>query len=185
MQLATLKHSVLGFVLVLLSATTSIACMCGDTPTVTDARDSALMVFSGKVVDAEYRDGAYFPNGKSAGSELTAHFRVDRWWKGEPLPDIFLFTEQYQAADYSISVSTCAYQFEVGKRYLVYAGFFLGRLRAIYCSRTSVIEKATEDLEVLGKGRPPVIRSKTSFKRRRPTTRWTGAAGARRLRAKG
>ena len=159
MKVSVLKNCFFIIVLLLLAATSSFACMCGDTgPTVAEARDNALMVFSGRVADAEYREGAFDFMGKPAGAELTAHFRVDRWWKGEPLPDIFLFTEQYQAANYSISVVDCAYQFEIGKRYLVYAGFFLGRLRAIYCSRTSEIEKATEDLTLLGHGRRPVGR---------------------------
>ena len=153
MKVSLLKSGFFGMVFALLTASSSLACMCGDTrPTVAEARDKALMVFSGRVVATEYRDGA-FDGGKPAGAELTAHFRIGRWWKGEPLPDIFLFTEQYQAADYSISVVDCAYRFEVGKRYLVYAGFFLGRLRAIYCSRTSEIDKAAEDLKLLGHGK--------------------------------
>jgi len=148
-------------VLLILAATSSFACMCGDTPTVGDARNNALMVFSGTLVDTEYRDGAFFADGKPAGAELVAHFEVDRWWKGSPLPEIFLFTEQYQAVDHSISVSDCAFRFDVGKRYLVYAGFFFGRLRAIYCSRTAEIAKAAEDLKLLGNGSRLVRKRRT------------------------
>jgi hypothetical protein len=119
------------------------------------------MVFSGRVVDDEYRDGALFADTFPAGAELVAHFKIDRWWKGERLPEIFLFTEQFLAADHSISVSDCAYRFEVGKRYLVYAGFFFGRLRVIYCSRTSEIAKAFDDMKALGNGRPPMRRRRT------------------------
>jgi hypothetical protein len=162
MLFAVLRFGVSAVVLVLLAATSGFACTCGDTrPTVAEARDNALMVFSGSVVDDEYRAGATFPDGKPAGAELVARFKIDRWWKGERLPEIFLFTEQFLAADHSISVSDCAYRFEVGGRYLVYAGFFLGRLRAIYCSRTSEITKALDDLKVLGSGRPPMRRRHT------------------------
>ncbi len=170
MALATFKIGFFGVVLILLGAGSCFACMCGETPTVAESRDNALMVFSGRVVESEYRDGAIFPDGKRAGAELTARFTIDRWWKGSPIPEIFLFTEQYQAADHSISVSTCAYRFEVGKRYLVYAGFFFGRLRAIYCSRTSEIEKASEDLKLLGKGRTPGKHG-ALLNPRRPTNR--------------
>jgi hypothetical protein len=163
MEVTVFKYVFFAVVLVLLAATSCIACMCGDTrPSVAEARDNALMVFSGRVVDDEYRDGASFPDGKPAGAELVARFKIDRWWKGDHLPEIFLFTEQFVAADHSISVSDCAYRFEVGKRYLVYAGFFLGRLRAIYCSRTAEIAKATEDLKILGNGTPPARRRRAS-----------------------
>jgi len=156
MQVLFLKTYLRSLVLVMLGATSSFACTCGDAVlTVAEARDNALMVFSGSVVHDEYRNGATFPDGRPAGAELVARFKIDRWWKGPALPQLFLFTEQYLAADHSINVSTCAYRFEVGQRYLVYAGFFLGRLRAIYCSRTSLIEKATEDLKLLGNGAPP------------------------------
>jgi hypothetical protein len=175
MQIAILKRCLGSLVLVMLAAASSFACMCGDTrQTVAEARDNALMVFSGAVSDDEYRDGATFPDGRPAGAELVARFKIDRWWKGPAIPEVFLFTEQYQAPDHSISVSTCAYEFEVGKRYLVYAGYFLGRLRASYCSRTSVIENATEDLKVLGKGKPP-IRRRREVRRIEPMLKLKGS----------
>lgn len=143
------------FVLILLCAESVSACMCGGTPSVAEARRNALAVFSGKVIAAGYQKGAVHPDGKPAGEELTVRFQVERWWKGNLAREVVLFTEQYRAPDFSISVSTCAYQFEVGKRYIVYANFFFGRLRAAYCSRTAEIERAGEDLKVLGRSKRP------------------------------
>ena len=149
------KLTLLVFVMLLLSAESASACMCGDTPSVAEARRNATVVFLGKVVSSEYQKGAKYPDGHDAGEELTMRFRVERWWKGNLTPEVVLFTEQYQAPDLSISVSTCAYQFKVGRRYIVYAGMIDGRLRAVYCSRTSEAEKAGEDLRLLGRGRKP------------------------------
>ena len=147
-----LRSALFGAALILFGAGSSFACTCGDTPpSVAEARDNALAVFSGKVVDTEYRDGAVFLDGTRAGAELTVRFKIERWWKGDPIPEVFLFTEQY-ASDSSMIVSDCAARFEIGKRYLVYASFFFGRLRATYCSRTSEIGRASEDLKLLGKG---------------------------------
>ena len=124
--------------------------MC-ESITVEQARDNALAVFSGRVISSEYRDTpVVFQDGKPQ-KELTVRFKVERWWKGYDVTEVFLFTEQYQAVDFSISVSDCAIQFEAGKRYLVYANFFFDRLRASYCSRTAVLERAKEDLKILNR----------------------------------
>ena len=142
------------FVMLLLGSEPAVACMCFGKPSVTEARRNARAVFLGTVVSSEYREGAKYPDGKDAGEELTMRFSVERWWKGNLTPEVVLFTEQYRAPDLSVSVVNCAYQFEVGKRYLVYA-VLDGKLRAAYCSRTSEAEKAGEDLRVLGKGKRP------------------------------
>lgn len=149
------KFILLASAMLIFSAESALACMCGGTPSVAEARRNASAVFLGKVVSSEYQKGAKYPNGKDAGEELTMRFRVERWWKGNPTSEVVLFTEQYQAPDLSISISTCASQFEVGKRYIVYAGILDGKLRAVYCSRTSEVEKAAEDLRLLGRGRRP------------------------------
>ncbi|HEV2802590.1 MAG TPA: hypothetical protein VGW12_19110 [Pyrinomonadaceae bacterium] len=148
------KLTLLAFVGLLLCAESALACMCGDTPSVAKARRDAHLVFSGKALSSEYQESAKYPNGKDAGEELTMRFRVERWWKGNLTPEVVLFTERYRMPDLSISVVNCAYQFEVGKRYIVYA-VLDGKLRAAYCSRTSAVEEAREDLRLLGQGRKP------------------------------
>jgi hypothetical protein len=150
------KFILLALALILLSAEAVSACVCARTPSVIEARHNALAVFSGRVIADEYVEGALYPDGRPAGAELTVRFQVERWWKGSFAPEVVLFTGEYRADDLSsISESTCAYQFQVGRRYLVYADFFFGRLRAAYCSRTDNLEQAGEDLRILGRGRRP------------------------------
>ena len=152
------KFIILTSLLLVFNVGSVLACTCGYTPSVAQAKREADIVFLGEAADSKYQKGAVFPNGKDAGEELTIRFEVERWWKGGNAADVVLFTEQYQSADYSISVSTCAFQFDVGERYVVYARRAEdGKLRATYCSRTSKAEKAKEDLKQLGKGRNPKI----------------------------
>jgi hypothetical protein len=131
--------------------------MCGDDkPTVAEARHAARIVFLGEVIALEYEPVAPTQSGK-AREELTARFHVERVWKGNLAREVVLFTEQYQAPDFSISVVICAYQFTVGKRYVVFAGVSSAdqKPRALYCSRTAEVEKAREDLRALGRGKKP------------------------------
>jgi hypothetical protein len=130
--------------------------MCGNIPSVGEARRTAHIVFLGKVVASEFEQGAASRNEKGA-QELAARFRVERVWKGNLAREVVLFTEQYQSPDFSISVVICAPQFTVGKRYVIYAGFSSSdqKPRALYCSRTSEVEKAREDLRLLGRGKKP------------------------------
>ena len=145
------------FALLIFSCEPALGCMCGDKPTVAEARRAARIVFLGKVIASEYELVAANRNAKEAREELTARFRVERVWKGNLEREVVLFTEQYQAPDFSISVVNCAYQFIVGKRYVIYAGFSSSdqKPRALYCSRTSEVEKAREDLRLLGRGKKP------------------------------
>ena len=177
------KFILLACAMLILSTESALACMCFGTPSVAEARRNASAVFVGKVVSSEYQKGAKYPGGKDAGEELTMRFRVERWWKGNLMPEVILFTEQYRGPDLSISVVNCAYQFEVGKRYIVYAGVLDGKLRAIYCSRTSEVEKAREDLRLLGRGRVPRGRGGAFHGRRsltmactRPRIAWPSSA---------
>ncbi len=151
------RFILLAFIMLVLRTEPALACICSGKPRVAEALRHASAVFLGKVVSSEYQKGAKYPDGRDAGEELTMRFRVERWWRGGLTPEVVLFTEQYLAPNFTISVSTCAYQFEVGKRYIVYAGhpFSDGKLRAVSCSRTSEVEKAGEELRALGKWRKP------------------------------
>lgn len=133
-----------------------IACTCGKIPSVTQAKREADVVFLGEAVSSEYKKDTAFPDRKDADEELTIRFEVERWWKGKNTASVVLYTEQYQSADFSISVSTCAFTFDLGKHYVVYARRAEdGKLRATYCSRTSEVQNAEEDLKQLGKGIKP------------------------------
>jgi hypothetical protein len=66
---------------------------------------------------------------------------VDRIWKGAHCGTVTVQTASDSAA--------CGYSFEVGRTYLVYA-FKEGGLSTNICTRTRVIEEASEDLAALG-----------------------------------
>ena len=55
------------------------------------------------------------------------------------------------------SLSMCGTSFMKDQRYLVYATGRAGRRQYIMCSRTALLDKAGDDLKVLGKGRKPAV----------------------------
>ncbi len=74
-------------------------------------------------------------------------FEVSRVWKGDVAARAVVFSHKHGA--------TCGRSYKVGVTYLVYARDQDGRLRDGLCSRTRPIDKAQEDLAVLGDGKPP------------------------------
>jgi hypothetical protein len=142
--------------------------MCGDKPSVGEARRNASIVFLGEVTGSEFE---LEPAKNAEGArELAARFRVERVWKGNLTRAVVLFTEQYQASDFSLSVVICAPQFTVGKRYMIYASLSSSdqKPRALYCSRTSEVAKASEDLKILGRGRKPRKAASQLFQTAKP-----------------
>lgn len=148
----------LALALLLFSGKSVLACMCGNTPSVWEARDDAQVVFLGKAISSEYQKGSVSQNGTVLGEELAVRFKVERWWKGKASDEVVIFADQYRAPDQSISISTCGMEYKIGKDYLIYAveysfdGKFDGKLRAAYCSRSAEREDAKKDLKKLGKG---------------------------------
>ena len=110
----------------------AIACSCERPLTPSEAIESAVAVFSGKVID----DDAGFPWRK-------VKFSVERFWKGSLEENIIISTGSLGA--------NCGYPFEKGERYLVYASSE-NLLGTNSCSRTRPITYADEYLSILGKG---------------------------------
>ena len=71
-------------------------------------------------------------------------FKVEKFWKGPRAKKISL---KYIGSD-------CAYQFVVGKKYLVYA-YGKEILSTSICTRTKELDKASDDLKELGEGEEP------------------------------
>lgn len=146
--------------IIVLEVVPASACTCAAV-SVQDARDAAELVFLGTAEKIEYRKDAIYPSGENAGDEMGMRFKVKRWWKGKNVDEVVIFTESYLAPDrQSISRSTCRpeiFDFIIGKEYVVYArtDSYDGILRVTICSRTTIIEKAKEDLKKLGKGKKP------------------------------
>jgi hypothetical protein len=73
--------------------------------------------------------------------------KVKEFWKGQMSKEVTINTRSSSAA--------CGYEFEVGKSYLIFAkSSDDGNLTTGLCL-TNEIEKAEEDLKMLGKGKKP------------------------------
>lgn len=94
-------------------------------------------VFSGEVLEIVDR-----------AKDRDVTFRVGEYWKGDVLEQITVSTDSLN--------SSCAFHFEVGKSYLVFANLWEGSLYTAACSRNRDLKKADEVLKVLGKGETPV-----------------------------
>jgi hypothetical protein len=129
-------------VLMFVAYTSASACVC-DLPlkrvslkkAVAKAKSEATTVFSGQVIDLD---------------DSFVKFRVERLWKGASTEEIVLVnTGVGGAVSGHRVISTCAYNFKAGEKYLVYAHGAGAKLQTHKCTRTAVIEGAAEDVRVL------------------------------------
>ena len=80
---------------------------------------------------------------------VTVKLGVERFWKGDLGEEVSLTTGR--------GGGDCGYQFEVGRKYLVYAyGANKTQLSTNICQRTTALSDAVVDLKWLGKGKPVV-----------------------------
>ena len=162
-SLSTLRRGLLIFALILsflgqfaLDVTPALACSCApETPQ--GYFDYASVVFSGKVIDNDYRSyylAFDFTNGfHQSLRDPSARFETIRVWKGVVGPSIVITTEN----------STCGYSFPVGETFLVYAvEETVGLQTVLYtnvCTGTTSFLFATDyladHLDFLGEGTAP------------------------------
>lgn len=99
-----------------------------------DLKGSAA-VFLGEVVKVRISEGL-----------REARLRVSRVWKGDIAEEVTVFEPANSAESPN---------YQVGVRYLVFAGMRDGRLFTGMCSRTRPAASAQRDLRQLGEGRKP------------------------------
>lgn len=104
-------------------------------------------------LEAAARSAAVFEGRSFAttreGNLVRYEFEVLRVWKGEVGSRVTVTS--------AVSSATCGRSFETGVPYVVYAGSGVaGDLSDTSCSRSRPSSHASEDLELLGAGRPPV-----------------------------
>jgi len=131
--------------------TTVYACVVVPPGTPLEELGESATVFSGKVVEIQMGE-----RDSSAGHKINAvFFEVDRYWKTTEefngYRTLVVFTE--------LSGDVCGYEFEGGKKYLVYAGINQndGSLYTGVGTRTQPIENAQEDLAALDVGFEPTV----------------------------
>jgi hypothetical protein len=131
----------------------SFACSCAEVKTPEEGLTNSDNVFSGKVVDI-----------KRVGDENKVLFKVSSVWKGDSQTQLILYT--------SLSEASCGFEFQTGEEYLVYANKIDdGRLHTSFCSRTTLLSNAEEDLRVLEKGDTPAKQVELSSEMNQPVTK--------------
>ena len=115
---------------------TSYACKCVEPKSPTEELEESSAVFSGKVIDQLEKGRTQF-----------ILFEVKESWKGLNESQVIVETVN--------SSSSCGYEFEDGKEYMVYTNETDGHLQVSLCSRTDLLSAASEDLDGLGKGEEP------------------------------
>jgi hypothetical protein len=96
-------------------------------------------VFSGEVLEI---------NEIPQSLDVSVKIKVETVWKGSPFREVTIITPNNSAS--------CGYPFEVGKSYVVFANRTdKNYLTTGLCLRNREVNKATEELKILGKGKKP------------------------------
>ena len=145
------KYIYIPFALVIFlfaSVEKSLACSCVASlepvkKQIEGAFTNSAAIFSGEVIEIKES-----PTNKYS---VLIKLKVDKSWKGESQAEITIITAKDSAM--------CGYNFEVGKKYLVYANGKKDELSAYNCSRTTTFSN-TGDAKYLDK----LKRKKTNSK---------------------
>ncbi|QOR64775.1 hypothetical protein IM538_13000 [Cytobacillus suaedae] len=115
-----------------------MACDCYVPETAHEALEKADAVFKGKVLQLKKE--------RIKGETYNvALFSVSETWKGINETQVTVFTDW----------TSCHFNFEVGKEYLLYPNKLKGELNVIDCGRSAETQFAANDLLELGKGGEP------------------------------
>jgi hypothetical protein len=106
---------------------------------VKDAYAKSSSIFLGQVTEVR----------KSSGNNLIK-FKVEKSWNGKFQKEITISTPSDSAM--------CGYEFQIGKKYVVYASGETGKLSTYLCTRTATAT-ANKDVAVLNKIKKPKIKS--------------------------
>ena len=121
-------------------------CSCMEPPPPEDAYEEADVVFSGEVTNMVISEEGYY-------YEVT--FQIIDIWKGEYLEEITVLTELFS--------DTCGYPFQINNEYLVYAYTYSWGIYTNICTRTNLLEYASEDLEFLNGFDNPIYLGDINF----------------------
>jgi hypothetical protein len=131
--------------LLVFTQATAFACSCIEIPEpfeqkVKSELKGAKAVLSGMVLQIKDKPQSF---------EVFVTIKVERVWKGSVSKEVIITTENNNGV-------FCGYPFKVGESYLVYAdGSDENNLTTSHCLRNLELQKAAEDLKILGKGKKP------------------------------
>jgi len=107
-------------------------CSCLEPPSPEEAYEEADAVFSGQVTNIVEDGSNYY---------YEVSIQTIDVWKGEILDEIIILTET--------SSDACGYEFQINNEYLIYAYNYNGGVYTNICTRTNLLEYASEDLDYL------------------------------------
>lgn len=117
---------------------------------------NSTAVFSGEVKSEEYRDVKEDWMGQPRQAKaLVVKLKVTRWWKGNGVDEVELYTSVRKYPDGTMSEMAEDFPFTKGESYLVYAYGQEEKLWTSECTRTKRLADAEKDLLELGEGKPP------------------------------
>src|SRR2546423_3233812 len=147
-----MKRIAIGFLsstLILIFLGRASACWCRREPLTSDTEinrnirqwlNNSKIVFSGKVIEK---------------STSALKFQVQTVWKGKFSNEITFTSQNYLLQTHESGVEhfiwDCAYSFDVGQEYLVYAQTIEGQLEVSKCSRTQFLDNAARDITELAR----------------------------------
>jgi len=120
------------------------ACSCVEIPSPEIALQRSAAVFAGEVLSVRQKGPNLFGGGY-AEHPIRVTFRVTETWKGVEADRLTVHT----------SMSTCGFDFDEGRQYLVYAYESPQGLATGICTRTADLAKASDDMAALGNGKVP------------------------------
>ncbi len=135
---------ILSSAIVLFLYNITYACSCAATPSPRQALKEAKAVFVGEVVSKEVFE---VKDEYGVQPVVRVKFIVSRVWKGVEGTEVIVNTSGYNPA--------CGFNFEKGKKYLVYAypdRWKLNVFETNICNRTKELRSAARDLRVIGRG---------------------------------
>ena len=103
-------------------------CSCLEPAPPEEAYEAADAVFSGQVTNIVEDGSGYY---------YEVSIQTIDVWKGEILDEIIVLTETYSDA--------CGYNFQINNEYLVYAYIYGNGIYTNICTRTNLLEYASED----------------------------------------
>ncbi len=119
------------------------ACTCGGSGSPCESLGSAEAVFAGTVISVrENKRAASTDRNNIDWHPVSFKFSIDHPYLGVTGTEVEVFT--------GTGGGDCGYQFQVGRRYLIYAYRSQNKLATSICSRTKSFESANEDLAFLG-----------------------------------
>lgn len=116
-----------------LCVSNNFACSCIPSPMVKESYERSSAVFVGEVIEIVQKPDVFF---------VEVKFKIEQKWN-EGIGKIVTINTGKGGGD-------CGYQFEVGKKYLVYASQGNKGLNTNFCTRTALAEN-NKDIAVLNK----------------------------------